>query len=318
MATNLNALPCWLSLYQEQTDKILNKDFGFDNHGLWFIGNYNGSGYPVQTNVEFDTNDVSEVIFILDHNSFCSDQGICFFKSDVVPEWQWGTDSSRIAFSINCPEPFIYGQSRQVSAGEILNTPSFYTFRIVYDPNADCNNITAYTYVGQGTDGELLSTLTLTETLPAGAYRIGLSADSDGTFGGIGEKAYFTYLSIIRNGVDIAYQEYALELYSPNRATEGEDGSLDTSVFNGVSNQRTGYIGLTDCSGGFKVIPNVKDGTTFNNQTQGLGSITGIIQFPTTYPTTTPCPTTTTTTPAPTTTTTTTPAPTTTTTTPAP
>ena len=53
MATNLNALPCWLSLYQEQTDKILNKDFGFDNHGLWFIGNYNGSGYPVQTNVEF-------------------------------------------------------------------------------------------------------------------------------------------------------------------------------------------------------------------------------------------------------------------------
>lgn len=310
MASNLNALPCWLSLYQEQTGKILNQDFGFDKNGLWFIGNYNGSGYPVQTNVEFDTNDVSEVIFTVDHNSFCSDQGICFFKSDITPDWSWGDNSSRIAFSINCPVPWIYGQSGEVNAGYILQTPNFYTFRIVYDPNADCNNVIAYTYAGQGTDGELLSTLTLTETLPAGAYRIGLSADSDGSEEfGEDQKAYFTYLSIIRNGVDIAYQEYALELYSPNRATEGEDGSLDTSVFNGVSNQRTGYIGLTDCSGGFKVIPNIKDGTIFNNQTQGLGSITGIIQFPTIFPDKPSCPTTTvaptTTTVEPTTTTTT-------------
>ena len=43
MASNLNALPCWLSLYQEQTGKILNQDFGFDKNGLWFIGNYNES-----------------------------------------------------------------------------------------------------------------------------------------------------------------------------------------------------------------------------------------------------------------------------------
>ena len=296
MATNLNALPCWLSIYQEQTGKILNKDFGFDKNGLWLIGNYNGSGYPVQTNVEFDTTDVSEVIFTVDHNSFCSDQGICFFKSYVVPQWDWTTDPSRIAFSINCPTPHIYGQSHQISAGEILNAPNFYTFRIVYDPNADCNNVTAYTYVGQGTDGELLSTLTLSETLPAGAYRIGLSADSDGDeFSGEDKKAYFTYLSILRNGVDIAYQEYAVELDNPNRAAEGEEGSLDTALLNGHSIQRTGYIGLTDCSGGFKVIINVKDGATFNNQTQGLASINGIIQIPTTYPTTTPCPTTTTT-----------------------
>jgi hypothetical protein len=298
MATNLNTLPCWLSIYQEQTGKILNKDFGFDKNGLWLIGNYNGSGYPVQTNVEFDTADVSEIIFIADHNSSCSDQGICFFKSDVIPEWSFGNDSSRIAFSINCPEPLIYGQSEESSAGNILNAPNFYTFRIIYDPNADCNNVTAYIYVGQGTGGELLSTLTLSETLPAGAYRIGLSADSDGSEeNNEDQKAYFTYLSILRNGVDIAYQEYAIELDNPNRATEGDEGSLDTSLLNGHSIQRTGYIGLTDCSGGFKVIPNVKDGTTFNNQIQGLGNIAGIIQFPITYPTITPCPTTTT--PAP-------------------
>ena len=295
MATNLNALPCWLSIYQEQTGKILNQDFGFDKNGLWFIGNYNGSGYPVQTNVEFDTTDNSEVIFTVDHNSFCSDQSICFFKSNVTPDWSWGTDSSRIAFSINCPTPHIYGQSTEVTAGEILQSPNFYTFRIVYTPNVECNNVIAYTYVGQGTDGELLSTLTLSETLPAGAYRIGLSADSDGSEeSGEDQKAYFTYLSILRNGVDIAYQEYAVELDNPNRATEGDEGSLDTSLLNGHSIQRTGYIEVTDCSGGFKIIPNVKDGTIFNNQNQGLGSITGIIQFPTIFPDKPSCPTTTT------------------------
>ena len=165
----------------------------------------------------------------------------------------------------------------------------------IYTIHVECNNVIAYTYVGQGTDGELLSTLTLSETLPAGAYRIGLSADSDGSEeSGEDQKAYFTYLSILRNGVDIAYQEYAVELDNPNRATEGDEGSLDTSLLNGHSIQRTGYIEVTDCSGGFKIIPNVKDGTIFNNQNQGLGSITGIIQFPTIFPDKPSCPTTTT------------------------
>jgi hypothetical protein len=288
MGTTLHSIPCWLSLYQEQTGKFINKDFGFDDHGLWFIGD--AEGYPVQTNVEFDTNDVAEVIFTVDHNYNCSDQGICFFKSDVIPEWQWGTDSSRIAFQINCPEPFIYGTSGDVSAGEILNYPSFYTFRVVYDPNASCDNVIAYIYAGQGTDGELLSTIALSEVLPSGSYRIGLSADSDGGEDSDDLKAYFTYLSILRNGVDIAYEEYTLELDPANRASEGGEGSLDTALLNGHSIQRTGYIGLTDCSGGFKVQLNVPDGTTFNNQAQSLGDVVGIVATPTSYPTTTPCP----------------------------
>lgn len=289
MATTLHTIPCWLSLYEEQTGKYINQDFGFDNRGLWFVGD--AEGYPVQTNVEFDTNDVAEVIFTVDHNYGCSDQGIAFFRSNATPEWSFGTNSSRIAFELNCPEPFILGQSNDVSAGEILDYPNFYTFRVVYDPNASCDNVVAYTYAGQGTDGELLSTIALSETLPAGTYRIGLSADSDGGEGSPSSyNAYFTYLSILRNGVDIGYQEYTLELDEPNTASEGQDGSLDTSKLNGHSIQRTGYISFADCSGGFKTIINVKDNTTFNNQTQTLGDVVGIVANPVSYPTTTPCP----------------------------
>lgn len=289
MATTLHTIPCWLSLYQEQTEKFINYDFGFDNNGLWFIGD--AEGYPVQTNVEFDTTDVAEVIFTVDHNYFCSDQGICFFKSDAIPEWNWGTNSTRIAFQINCPEPYIYGTSNSTGAGAILNYPNFYTFRVVYDPNASCDNVIAYIYAGQGTEGELLSTIALSGALSAGSYRIGLSADSDGDIDGVPPlKAHFTYLSILRNGVDIAYQEYTLEVDPAERTSEGGEGSLDTSLLNGHSIQRTGYIGLTDCSGGFKVKVNVPDGTTFSNMTQTLGDVVGIVQTPVSYPTTTPCP----------------------------
>jgi hypothetical protein len=121
---------------------------------------------------------------------------------------------------------------------------------------------------------------------------------------------------------------YTVKL-TPNEVNVDTEGSLDTSIVNGVSKQRTINCILVQNNNSQKFIVNAKDGSTFDNRIQNLGNIEGIVELttttttpaPTTTTTTTPAPTTTTTTPAPTTTTTTTttPAPTTTTTTtPAP
>jgi hypothetical protein len=68
---------------------------------------------------------------------------------------------------------------------------------------------------------------------------------------------------------------YELELSPTNTPTEGGEGSLDTSLLDGNSIQRTGYITTVDEDGNTKTL-NLKDGTAFNSTTQGLGDILGI------------------------------------------
>jgi hypothetical protein len=68
---------------------------------------------------------------------------------------------------------------------------------------------------------------------------------------------------------------YELELSPTNTPTEGGEGSLDTSLLEGNSIQRTGYITTVDGNGNTKTL-NLKDGTAFNSTTQGLGDILGI------------------------------------------
>ena len=69
---------------------------------------------------------------------------------------------------------------------------------------------------------------------------------------------------------------YELELSPTNTPTEGGEGSLDTSLLNGNSIQRTGYITTVDEDGNTKTL-NIKDGTAFNSTIQGLGDVLGII-----------------------------------------
>ena len=68
---------------------------------------------------------------------------------------------------------------------------------------------------------------------------------------------------------------YELELSPTNTPTEGGEGSLDTSLLDGNSIQRTGYITTVDGNGNTKTL-NLKDGTAFNSTTQGLGDVLGI------------------------------------------
>ena len=67
---------------------------------------------------------------------------------------------------------------------------------------------------------------------------------------------------------------YVLKL-TPNDRNLGMEGSLDTSVLNGVSTQRTGYIEVVDDTDLQKrMVWSVKDGETFTDTLQTLTTIT--------------------------------------------
>ena len=274
MATDLTYLPFYLETVNG--DKIVNVDFNCDDEGLWLVGTAGeGSGdYPVRTNIAISSDAVTEVIFIVDHNYRCSDQGICFYKLTDNPQWNWGTNSTRIAFSINCPEPFIYGKTVAASAGEILNYPDYFTFKVTYNPTHPTDKVVAVIYEGKGTDSTPLNTISINERLTAGDYGVGLDADSND----LRFKAYFKYLSIKVDGVDIGLQDYTFDFDPANKPVEGGEGSLDTAVVNGHSIQRTGYLEVKRTDIESKVV-SVLDGQTINNAPSGLAGISGIVQL---------------------------------------
>ena len=273
MATDLTYLPFYLET--ENGEKTVNVDFGCDDEGLWFVGNAGegGGDYPVRSNIAISSDAVTEVIFTVDHNYNCSDQGICFYKLTDNPEWSWGTNSTRIAFSINCPEPFIYGKTLTATAGDILNYPDYFTFKVTYNPTHPTDKVVAVIYEGKGTDSTPLNTISINERLTAGDYGVGLDADNDLSF-----KTYFKYLSIKVDGVDIGLQDYTFDFDPANKPVEGGEGSLDTAVVNGHSIQRTGYLEVKRTDIESKVV-SVLDGQTISNAPSGLGSITGIVQL---------------------------------------
>lgn len=61
---------------------------------------------------------------------------------------------------------------------------------------------------------------------------------------------------------------------TPNLVNLGTEGSLDTSVVNGVSIQRTGYIEVVDSSDlQARMVWEINDGVTFNDTLQTLTTI---------------------------------------------
>jgi len=70
--------------------------------------------------------------------------------------------------------------------------------------------------------------------------------------------------------------KYQLELSPTNIPNNGGEGSLDTSLLNGNSIQRTGYVTLINEDGSTKTL-NLKDGDTFDSTTQGFVNIPSVI-----------------------------------------
>lgn len=283
MSNNLTSKPCWLSTHETETGQVENVNFGFDQGGMWFSGDAGGEGevgaYPVRTVMEFETNDVCEVIYTVDYQDFCSDQGICVFNVGTEPEWNWGSNETRIAFSINCPQPYIYGLTDSTigSGGELEGgeggegdeeyTANYYTFHFTYNPSEE--SVEVVVYQGENTEGTVINTLNLTDKLPEGNYKIGFAADQDDS----DKKAYFTYIQILKNGEEATglAQEYTYDLSPdnpetiPNYKYDGE-GNMDTAIIvneDGTrrSIQRTGYFEYLDACGNRKVM-RVNDGDT--------------------------------------------------------
>ena len=208
--SGLTSKPDWLGTYGDQTGKTLDTDYGFGPDGMYFVGNAgSGIGYSVRTNWNISGHQACEVIFTVDHSDVCSDQGICFYNNGQSPNWNWDADPSRIAFSINCPVPYIYGTNKFVNNGgeyygvcegpcpeegsDVLGI-GLYTFKVTYDPVA--RTVTAVTYEGANTSGVVLDTITLHDKLmDGGPYRVGFDADNDGISGSPG-VAYFKSLTI--------------------------------------------------------------------------------------------------------------------------
>ena len=206
MNSNLQSKPSWLSYYPTDTKNTLDVDYGFDETGMWFYGNVgNGEGsypvsYPIRTNFDFNKNDITTIVFTFIHgdtdsHSNCSDQGICFFNTGVNPLWDWNDPhSTRIAVQFNCNKMELSGLNQFVSGGEGgMTIGENYTCKVVYNPID--GEVTGYLYNGTSIDGEILDTLSISETLPSGPYRIGFDADKDPEEEGT-QKSYFTYLSI--------------------------------------------------------------------------------------------------------------------------
>lgn len=230
--SDLTTKPDWLGIYTDQTGKTENVDFGFDSDGMWFAGDASGTAYTIRTNWSIQSHQVSEVIYTVDYNSNCSDQGICFYSDGNSPQWNWGEDGSRIAFSINCPVPYIYGLNKRVdNSGEtggeggegtpLLSAPNYYTFKITYNPVA--RTVTAVTYLGQNTSGTVVDTLVLHEKLEGGLYRIGFDADNDDDGQ---EHAHFKNLTI--------------NIYESNGISD------DSDLLDALNNLKENYTQITD------------------------------------------------------------------------
>jgi hypothetical protein len=189
-----NGKPNWLEYNTNDTGLVEGTNFGFDNGGMWFDGDREDTAYPIRTNFDINGETVCEITVTLNHNDNCTDQGLCIFNSSTQPQWNWNPDPSRIAFSINCPNPVIYGQTSSIGDEEggpgVLTDPNYYTIVFRYDPKSE--TVVVKTYSGQDTSGQLILTQTLNERLPAGPYRIGFDADQDNG----PPVAYFTNLSI--------------------------------------------------------------------------------------------------------------------------
>jgi len=285
MSSNLTSKPSYLSSHESETGKVEGVDFGWDSLGMWFSGDASSGtggegsgsgGYPVRTSFLFGSEDTCEVTYTVDYQRGCSDQGICIFVDGTQPEWQWGDNETRIALSINCPEPFLYGQydGTTGTGGELEGgeggpiSENYYTFHFSYDPVAE--QVNAVVYQGEGTGGAVVNMLTLNERLPEGPYRVGFSADEDN----FGQKSYFKTLQILKNGVSMTSSSYTYQFSNESPETKpnyrfGGAGNLDTTVYENsegvrVSRQRTGYFEIVNAYGGRKIV-GVLDGETVND-----------------------------------------------------
>jgi hypothetical protein len=194
-------LPDFLT-YAEGRDQLptLNQNFGWDSNGVWFgptSDNGNDDSYPIFTNFTIPQNTDSSVSFDVEVDEFCSDAGVAIYVDGEIPQWNFGTNPTRIAAQFNCPTPELQGINF-FSGSEVegLQGPGIYRMVLIYSPTAETNKVVYQVYT-TGEESSLLFELNLDEALPEGDYRIGFAADMDPGDGG---RTYIQNLVITVGG----------------------------------------------------------------------------------------------------------------------
>ena len=191
-------LPEFLT-YIEGRDQlpVLNQNFGWDSDGVWFgptSSNGNEDSYPIFTNFTIPQNTTTTVAFDVEFDAECSDAGVAFYVDGQIPQWNFGTNPTRIAAQFSCPTPELQGINF-FSGSEVgsLPGPGIYRVLVIYSPTAETNNV-VFQISTTGEGSTLLYELTLNEVLPEGDYRIGFAADMDPGDGG---RTYIQNLLIL-------------------------------------------------------------------------------------------------------------------------
>lgn len=183
---------------------ILNTHFGWDANGVWFAGDANdpsnerAPSYPIFTNPIISQNKKVEVSVDFVYNEECSDFGLCFYQDGTVPEWRRNNiNSTRIACQYDCSHPEVSGLTNIYHSSLFdLTIGNTYTCNVTYDPISN-PSITLNTLL----DGSIVDTITLNDQTLSGAYRIGFSADRDGS----SSKTYIKNLTVNVNNGELTY-----------------------------------------------------------------------------------------------------------------
>lgn len=189
---------------------ILGTNFGWDSDGVWFSGDateITSYSYPIFTTFTIPSDKQVEVSVEFVYNQRCADFGLCFYNDNITPDWNWDSDTTRIACSYNCPTPAIYGLTTMNDREEdILTVGNTYTCHVIYNPNSN-PNITLNTIL----DGTIIDTITLNDQVLTGDYRIGFSADQDNT----DYRTYIKNLTIDINNGETVYESSLQDITIP-------------------------------------------------------------------------------------------------------
>ena len=191
-------LPGYLTITPRSPDRnTLDTHYGFDSTGMWFAGDNeetfnDGPAYPIHTTDSFPADVKTVVEFEIDYVDGAEDWGICVYPADGVPHWSWNSHPSRIAAMIDIGDGDlqIYGFTDSAFGSLNTITTGTYTARFTYDPVAELT-----TFEIEDGNGVVFSRCQLPGRLAREQdYRIGFDADWDNA--GVGEKSYFTSLTI--------------------------------------------------------------------------------------------------------------------------
>jgi hypothetical protein len=179
----------------------LNTNFGWDSDGVWFTNASNNEGstsYPIFTDFTVAQNEPVIVRFDININDECSDMGVCVYVDGDTPEWDYGTNTTRIAAQFDCLDVTLFGRTTQtVSENTPIPSDGFYTVTFTYNPTAPTNKVIA-SFTARDSN-VVIASITLNEALPAGRYRVGFAADQNSST----TKTYISNLTIdVNNDTD--------------------------------------------------------------------------------------------------------------------